>query len=269
MTINLLTFGSALIVALGVFNKTAKNAFKIPKTINFKKPYYFPLPGMTLLDADSADLAADTSVKQGLALYKQGKEKGDSNLLRQSVEILQQQLCVISRQEMPMEWAKAQNDLGNALRTLGELELSVQHLNGALKSYRDALQEFTRNRYPIQWAKVQNNLGNTFHLLAGFESGTVYLTEAVKAYLAALEEFPQWRSPFYWAKIQSGLGSALAVLGRRESSSTSLQGAVNAYRKALEVFESCETPEAMHYIGATLRNLQQVESFLAKLRKKY
>lgn len=267
-SITLFVFTTVFIVALGVFNKATKNTLKNAASSSFRRKLTYAPSEANSLAMDSADIAVDGSAEQGLALYRQGKETGDSAVLRQAVAALRQQLDVLPRQQMPMEWAKNQNDLGNALRTLGEVELNVEHLQAAIRSYRAALQEFTRERYPSQWARVHNNLGHTFHSLSGFESGTVYLKEAVKAYRAALEEFPHWRGPLNWAKTQSGLGSALAVLGRREASAVCLEEAAEVFRKALDVFESSETAGVTHHIGTALHNLEQIEDYLRHLRPK-
>ena len=66
---------------------------------------------------------------------------------------------------MPLEWAGTQNNLGNALSTLGERESGTARLNEAVAAYREALKESTRERVPLQWAMTQNNLGVALNLL--------------------------------------------------------------------------------------------------------
>ena len=61
---------------------------------------------------------------------------------------------------MPLDWATTQNNLGNALRTLGERESGTARLEEAVAAYRAALEECTRERVPLDWATTQNNLGN-------------------------------------------------------------------------------------------------------------
>ena len=60
---------------------------------------------------------------------------------------------------MPLDWAATQNNLGNALTTLGQRESGTARLEQAVAAYRDALQEYTRERVPLDWATTQNNLG--------------------------------------------------------------------------------------------------------------
>jgi hypothetical protein len=45
---------------------------------------------------------------------------------------------------VPLDWAMTQNNLGNALRTLGERESGTARLQEAVAAYRAALEERTR-----------------------------------------------------------------------------------------------------------------------------
>ena len=50
---------------------------------------------------------------------------------------------------------RTQNNLGNALRTLGERESGTARLEEAVAAYRAALEECTRERVPLDWAMTQ------------------------------------------------------------------------------------------------------------------
>jgi Tetratricopeptide repeat len=86
----------------------------------------------------------------------------------------------MTRERVPLDWAKTQNNLGNALRTLGERERTAR-LGEAVAAYRAALEEMTRDRVPLQWATTQMNLGAALQTLGSRESGTARLGEAVAA----------------------------------------------------------------------------------------
>ena len=111
---------------------------------------------------------------------------------------------------MPLDWAMTQNNLGNALRALGERESGTARLEEAVAAYRAALEERTRERVPLDWAMTQNNLGTALSTLGERESGTARLEEAVAAYRAALEEWTRERVPLDWATTQNNLGIALS-----------------------------------------------------------
>jgi tetratricopeptide (TPR) repeat protein len=80
----------------------------------------------------------------------------------------------------------AQNNLGTALRALGERESGTARLEEAVSAYRAALEEWRRDRVPLHWAMTQNNLGNALRALGERESGTARLEAAEAAFEACL-----------------------------------------------------------------------------------
>jgi tetratricopeptide (TPR) repeat protein len=68
-------------------------------------------------------------------------------------------LAEYTRERVPLDWAMTQNNLGNALSTLGARESGTARLEEAVAAYRAALAEYTRERVPLDWAMTQNNLG--------------------------------------------------------------------------------------------------------------
>jgi tetratricopeptide (TPR) repeat protein len=189
----------------------------------------------SLLTAGSSADRGRLLSRQADALYRQGSEFGDNTALLDSITIWQE----ISEQDYPrtkapLDWAIAQNNLGNALATLGGRENGTVRLEAAVAAYRAALEERTRDRVPLDWAQTQNNLGNALWTLGERENGTARLEAAVAAYRAALQERTRERVPLDWAQTQNNLGTALWTLGERESGTARLEEAVAAYHAALE-----------------------------------
>ena len=176
-----------------------------------------------------------------------------------------------SAEDIPLDWAMTQMNLGTALETLGERESGTARLEEAVAAYRDALQECTRERVPLDWATTQNNLGNALQTLGERESGTARLEEAVAAYRAALLEYTRERVPLDWAMTQNNLGTALCTLGERESGTARLEEAVAAYRAALleRTRERVPLDWAMtqNNLGNALRTLGERESGTARLEE--
>ena len=77
-----------------------------------------------------------------------------------------------TRERVPLGWAMTQNNLGNALVTLGKRESGAERLEQAVTTYTEALKEHTRERVPLDWAMTQNNLGAALTTLGKRESGT-------------------------------------------------------------------------------------------------
>ncbi len=63
-----------------------------------------------------------------------------------------------TREAFPEEWARTQNNLGNAYskRIKGD---KADNLELAIDAYTQALQVRTREAFPQDWAITQNNLG--------------------------------------------------------------------------------------------------------------
>ena len=152
--------------------------------------------------------------QQAEALYNQGSEFGDNRALLEAISVYREALRCMFREQMPLDWAQTQNNLGAALAALGERESGTARLEQAVAAYRAALEEFTRESVPLRWAATQTNLGTVLLRLGERESGTARLEQAVAAYLAALEERTRERTPLDWAQTQANLGTVLLRLGR-------------------------------------------------------
>jgi tetratricopeptide (TPR) repeat protein len=174
--------------------------------------------------------------EKALALCQQGEEFGDNAALQLSIQAWRTALIFYPRERVPSQWAATQNNLGNALRVLGERERGTACLEEAVEVYRAALEVYTRDQVPLDWAMTQNNLGLTLLRLGELESGTARLEKAAKACRAALEVYTRDQVPLDWAMTQNNLGGILLRLGERESGTARLEKAVEAYRAVLEVY---------------------------------
>ena len=150
--------------------------------------------------------------RQADALYRQGDERGDNDALRGAIAMEHRMLEERTRNRVPLDWARTQMNLGNALQTLGSRESGTARLEEAVAAYRLALEEMTRDRVPLDWAGTQMNLGAALRTLGSRESGTARLEEAVAAYRLALEERTRDRVPLDWARTQMNLGDRKSVV---------------------------------------------------------
>jgi tetratricopeptide (TPR) repeat protein len=165
-------------------------------------------PGSAHEDARIGFLQAEAG-----ALLLQGDEYGDNGALLAAVERFKQLLELTPYERVPLEWAKSQDALGVALRTLGAREGGTAKLEEAVAAYREALKVRTREREPLLWAETQHNLAAAVFSLGTRERGTAKLEEAVTAYREAMKESTRDRVPREWARIQANLGAVLSYLG--------------------------------------------------------
>ncbi len=174
------------------------------------------------------------------ALIRQGEEKGDNDALKAAIGRYQELLKLRPREKFPLQWAAMQNNLGAALKVLGEREIGAEHLEEAADAFQASLR--TREAGSFDWAMTHINLGSVLYRLGEREIGADRLYEAIAAYHRALTVCTRKSAPTVWASIQMGLGAVLTCLGERESGTMSLQEAVAAYRAALEEIDRQREP---------------------------
>ena len=109
-----------------------------------------------------------------------------------------------TRARVPLEWAKTQNNLGNALLNLGERESGTARLEEAISAYREALQKRTRARAPLEWAMTQENLALAYRALYDKSAEPRRLDDALAAIAAALDGYRKAKAPFYMEKAKGG-----------------------------------------------------------------
>ncbi len=174
-----------------------------------------------------------------------------SGALDASVAAYRAALEVRTRDELPVDWATTQNNLGNALKTQGERlggQAGIELLADAVSAYRAALEVHARAELPVQWATTRNNLGNALQTQGarlGGQPGIELLGEAVSAYRAALEVRTRDELPVDWATTTNNLGIALSTQGERLGGQPGIEllgEAVSAFRAALEVYTRAELP---------------------------
>jgi hypothetical protein len=109
-----------------------------------------------------------------------------------------------------------QNNLGAALRALGERESGTARLEQAVTAYSDALKERTRERVPLQWATTQSNLGDALAALGHRDSGTSWLEEALAAWTACLTVAASVWPPEWVEHLRAKIAATRAEVARRK-----------------------------------------------------
>lgn len=208
---------------------------------------------------------------QAAALYAQGDEFGDNAALGEAILVSQQALDLVPRARYPLAWAATQNNLGAALRTLGEREVGTERLKGAEAAFRAALLELTREHAPDAWAAAHNNLGTVLASLDNREEATGRLMEAVMAFRAALEQYTREQTPFDWAMTQTNLGNTLVLLDQSDTETRHLEAAVTAYRAALTEYTREQTPlewaATQNNLGNALQELGEREAGVGRFEE--
>jgi hypothetical protein len=119
------------------------------------------------------------------------------------------------RQRVPLDWAMTQNNLGNALRTLGEREGGTARLEEAVTACRDALKEYTRERGAARLGGDPEQSRQRASTLGEREGGTARLEEAVAAYQHSLEAYEGAGASYYVEAVRGSLTRAEQLLAER------------------------------------------------------
>src|ERR1019366_4354523 len=209
--------------------------------------------------------------REAEGLYRQGYKFGDNEAARSATERYRNLAELRSRNALPLDWAVTQNNLGNALATLGERESGTARLEEAVAAFREALQELTRALVPLDWARTRMNLGTALLSLGERANGTARLEEAVAAFREALQELTRALVPLDWARTRMNLGTALLSLGERANGTARLEEAVAAYREALQELTRARAPiewaRTQMHLGTALETLGARESGTARLEE--
>ena len=118
-------------------------------------------------------------------LHRQSENDDGTARLEEAVGAYRETLKERTQEQVPLDSAMTQNNLGITLSTLGKTGEGTARLEEALGAYREALKECTQERVPLQSAATPSNLGSALSTLGQRESGTASLEQAIAAYDAA------------------------------------------------------------------------------------
>ncbi|MBX3576606.1 MAG: caspase family protein [Rhizobiaceae bacterium] len=167
------------------------------------------------------------------ALLDRGK-RGDADAIHASIAAFREVLQRPVRDVQPLQWAKAQAGLGNALLALAASTEGTDELEAAAAAYRAALEEYVSRQDARGANLVRGNLGSVLARLGHRSGKEEHFREAVEMLRLASGEY-RAREAF-----QSGLvadydaGRALLAWARVSGSSTLLVEAAAAFEATLE-----------------------------------
>jgi hypothetical protein len=140
--------------------------------------------------------------------YVAGRDKGIALDLRVSIALAK---LLVDRAGDSDETGAAQNNLGNALRSLGDRDSGTDKLEQAVEAYQQALKERTRDRVPLDWAMTQYNLALTYLTMFEKTAQAAHLDRAQDLLSAAAAEFAAAGASHYVdavARLQAKIDAA-------------------------------------------------------------
>ena len=168
------------------------------------------------------------------------------------IELCEQALRRIERENHPVLWAALQGELANALQQ-NPLGNRAENLEQAIFHYQQALEVLTRQAYPEDWARTQNNLATAYSDRIRGERAE-NLEQAIFHYQQALEVLTRQAYPEDWARTQNNLATAYRNRIRGERAEN-LEQAIFHYQQALEVSTRQAYPVECRQTARNLGNL--------------
>src|SRR5687768_4436641 len=117
------------------------------------------------------------------------------------IELCNNALEIIPRQEYPEQWAALQDDLGSSLVEI-PWGSRTENLKQAIHHFERALEVRTRQDFPIEWAMTQNNLGMAYRDLID-DRWDQNIERSIYHFQQALDVRIRASVPAGWAMTQS------------------------------------------------------------------
>lgn len=186
----------------------------------------------------------------GGALNHLGTLTRNSDWFQQAVAVHRTTIGLVSKRDVPEQWADVNSRLAEALVNFGDSANDDSALKDAVSIYREVLSVWTRDSSPDQWASSQQNLGYVLAQLGKNENDAEYLKDAAAAFRESLKEITAQTAKREWLEIHESLADALSSVGRLNKDRAALEDSVVTLRELLTGFSRDE--DAINW--ATVQN---------------
>ena len=163
-----------------------------------------------------------------------GIQTEDLEWLEQAIAAYHEVLSQWTRERVPLGWAAAQQSLGLALHSLGQINGDSTASEDAVEALCRSLEEWTEAKVLRRIVMAADNLDGVLQDLWLRALPPALLERVAAAYHKALVVLPRDSALHDWAWVQNYLGVTLTVLGERQGGTEFLEEAVAAHHAALE-----------------------------------
>jgi len=182
-----------------------------------------------------------------------------------AIKSFEEALKVRTLERFPMQYAITQINLGNAYRTLAEVEDKAENCKRAIKAHEESLIVFTLERSPRDYAATQNNLGIVYQTLAEEEDRIENCKKAIEFFEKAFKVRTLEHFQRDYAATQNSLGNTYRLLAEVEDKAENCKKAIKSHEESLKIRTLEHFP--MDY-AATQNNLGNAYRTLAEVEHK-
>jgi tetratricopeptide (TPR) repeat protein len=184
----------------------------------------------------------------------------------------------VRREQQPLAWAEAQNNLGNILAALGQQRRDAELFEQAIQCFGKALEEFRQESSPLEWAATQYNMATVSQTLGRLQDDAKPFKNAVDAYTNALLVWSRDESPENWMFTMHQLGATFHAYGKLLKGNRTYQKSVVAYKNALAVLDADNyaleliathnnRAAVLHHLGESEENAERLEEAIRSYEK--
>lgn len=178
--------------------------------------------------------------------------------------LLEAQLAGLSAQGAPLEWAAAQDALGEVKRTLGVLRGDRTALAAAVEHYRAALAMRPKEKMSRLHNDMLFALAESLRELGLREEGTAALSESLKVHQEALADRFSDYEHSRWTDSMIARGLAFQALAGRSKDAADAADAVASFNEAFYLFRRVgETQDLARFAGNSARIAAALEDLAA------
>ena len=210
------------------------------------------------------DTLLTTRVNLARTLYLLGEREADSELLEESVSLLEDALHEVRDRDRASIVAGIEGLAANALRVLADLQRDPAHLDRAAGLLESVLEVHRREDDTPLVASTQNNLGLVYLDLARAARRRDAVECAQSLFDAASTVAKQSAMPTLWAMTRNNAGEAHELLAELDPSCrlAELEQSRDRYEDAVRGYSETTTP---HHSASAKRNLARVLTALGAL----
>jgi hypothetical protein len=151
----------------------------------------------------------------------------------EAILAIKSRIATMSRAGAPIEWAKHQLELGDALMASGRPP-AMERVREAWQAYGDAMEACSPDQDIEIWTKAAAGLASAWVAIGSAPNGPrAVLGKAVGVLQEASLKYPRRNNPATWATIQVRLGQALLVCARDSNDAPSARRARTRAAEAL------------------------------------
>jgi transcriptional regulator with XRE-family HTH domain len=199
----------------------------------------------------------------------------EGSTLKEAIASFKAAIAAAEEYEDPGVWGAANNNLGNALAGIANLEgrdagsgnfLRVRAISAVLAS----IETYPEVQFPLRFAEAHISLARIFWDMAAHAEEQIvepFLIRSISSWTVAQEIYRKDQFPQQWADIQVRMGAIYGAHAALEGVKTAEQDLLEARRHFVEALEILKSPDERQQIDYCNNCLKTIENRLREIKR--